>query len=145
MWQEGDAPVIPQLGRQFVLGPDAARSFPATYMMSRPSGGLAAGLHYGPKYDSPKLLPPVHFVAKHLPFVNIGIDWRDFAVVLTADYIPRLPQILSELNPAPRLCTIRRFRSLFTVEGTFRYILAVLSHYSLSLEKENRGKERRPR
>ena len=74
-----------------------------------------------------------------------AVDWRDFAVVLTADYIPRLPQILSELNPAPRLCTIRRFRSLFTVEGTFRYILAVLSHYSLSLEKGNRGKERQPR
>ena len=121
-------------------------SFPATYMMSEAiqAGSLPVYI-YGPKDDSPKLLPPVHFVAKHLPFVNIGIDWRDFAVVLTADFIPRLPQILSELNPTPRLCTIRRFRPLFTVEGTFRYILAVLSHYSLSLEKGNRGKERQPR
>lgn len=72
-------------------------------------------------------LPPAELLAHHLPFVDLGLDWNKLGAVFTAAQLESIPHSLAGRNASSQLEYVARHRPLFTVDGTYRYILAKLA------------------
>jgi len=109
-------------------------SYPAAYMMSEAlqCGSLPIYI-YGWRDNCTKALPSINSYVPFFPFYNMGIDWRDLGLLINADEIQSIPRRLSRIDPQSRLNNVLRLQSLFSLQGTFRYMLVVLSHVAAGI------------
>jgi hypothetical protein len=114
--------------------------YPATFMLSETwqAGSLPVYVYDTTRHGrgplapqmNASLLPSSAAIAKLMPYSNVGLDWAAAGLVLTARELGDLPAILRAVR-APeakrRLEYTNWTRPLFTIDGSFKYMLLVLS------------------
>lgn len=104
-------------------------SFPAAYLLAEALQAARLPVYiYAPRLQRHPPLPPATILARHLPFVDLGLDWHtSLGAVFTEPDITSIPSHLASRNATAQLAYVRQHRRLFTVDGTYRYILVKLA------------------
>lgn len=105
-------------------------SFPSAYMLAETIQLNRLPVYiYGAKsrhkWRNVKI-PPASLLSRHLPFAQ-DLDWNLLGAIFTESEISSIPTVLASRNITQQLSYVAQHRHMFTVPGTFDYILSTLA------------------
>ena len=109
-------------------------TFPNTHLLAEAIQAETLPIYiFDWKVNTSKPLPPSRKIIPLLPYSDIGLRWRDLGIVTTADKLTRLTEMIHQTPTELRENYLRWARHLFTLKGSFHYMLIVLKVYSDAL------------